>query len=557
MYQLKASANEGKNIIAVSDYDNDLFQLDLQVTSHRIKGTLTAKQDLVMQSFVLTEEREYDKKDRFFGNGYQAWSTTREYSRKDTMPGYNKIANITPLSKQLMTVMSDYRFAEYGEKGVFHSWTYTYFRQKGSRDICFYGSRTEKNGFTQYIADMNKGTFAISKDLEGLTLLAGEVYPVLDLAILSGDYDAVFDEYFFDFVGAQPPKVTRMAGYTSWYNYFQNINEDIILRDLEGFDEAADLTTVFQIDDGYEPAVGDWLVPDEKKFPHGMNYVTDAIHGKGYKAGLWVAPFSVQVTSTLAKKHPDWILRDEKGKKLLTHLNWGGAYSLDIYNPEVRDYIFKVFHTILEDWNFDMVKLDFLYCISSRPYHGKTRGEIMCDGVQLLREACGDKIILGCGVPLGACMGVFDACRIGSDAHKNWKGDIFNKMNLNNEVPCSRTALTNALFRHGLDGRAFANDPDVFFLRDTNIKYTEEQKLVLGKINDVTGSVLFVSDNAGDYTEKEMGYLKHFFTEKDYEVKLVEFESANVVRLDFVENGVAKTLKLNLKTGKSNIREVL
>lgn len=154
-------------------------------------------------------------------------------------------------------------------------------------------------------------------------------------------------------------------------------------------------------------------------------------------------------------------------------------------------------------------------------------------------------------------MGVFDACRIGSDAHKNWKGDIFNKMNLNNEVPCSRTALTNALFRHGLDGRAFANDPDVFFLRDTNIKYTEEQKLVLGKINDVTGSVLFVSDNAGDYTEKEMGYLKHFFTEKDYEVKLVEFESANVVRLDFVENGVAKTLKLNLKTGKSNIREVL
>ena len=181
----------------------------------------------------------------------------------------------------------------------------------------------------------------------------------------------------------------------------------------------------------------------------------------------------------------------------------------------------------------------------------------MCDGIDLLREACGDKLILGCGVPLGACMGIFDACRIGCDANKVFVGDIVNKLGINNEIPSTQNSMINSIFRRHLDGRAFCNDPDVLFLRDNNLKFTEEQKLVLGKINAVCGNVLFVSDNMGDYNEKTVEYVKNFFEDKKYEVKNAEFINDTDVEIIFTEEGVEKTLIVNLYTGEGNIFDVV
>ena len=84
-----------------------------------------------------------------------------------------------------------------------------------------------------------------------------------------------------------------------------------------------------------------------------------------------------------------------------------------------------------------------------------------------------------------------------------------------------------------------------------------EQKLLHGKINTVCGNVLFVSDNAGDFDDERIGYLKEFFKNKDYKVNFAEFVGDDEIRLDFTENGEKKTLKFNLTTGESNIYEVL
>ena len=69
--------------------------------------------------------------------------------------------------------------------------------------------------------------------------------------------------------------------------------------------------------------------------------------------------------------------------------------------------------------------------------------------------------------------------------------------------------------------------------------------------------MLFVSDNAGDFDAERIEYLKDFFRDKDYKVNYAEFESDDVIRLDFTENGVDKTLRLNLDSGESNVRECL
>ena len=557
----------GKALVKQNAFDGRAFSLDFKQTKDSIKGILTAKCDLNMKSFEIECEKDFEDDDLFFANGYQAWTTSREFSKDDKFDGLIKAANITKFVKHFAGLSGDYHFESYGEEGKFHSYTYCYFREKGEREIKLYGSRSERNGFTIFAVDMKNDKFIIRKDVEGLHLKAGQTYEIFDIAIIEGDMDDVMDKYFFDFVGCKKPEIKHLSGYTSWYNYFQNISEEIIIRDLNGLDRASEEVNIFQVDDGYQQAVGDWLLTDEKKFPKGMKYIADEIHKKGYKAGIWLAPFSAQVSSKIAKEHPDWLLRHNRnGKKMLGCQGWGGAYTLDIYNEEVRAYIMEVFDTVLNVWGFDMVKLDFLYSQCIEPRNGKTRGEIMCDGVDLLREACGDKWILGCGVPIGACMGIFDACRISCDASKNWKfkldkgvdvNALVASIRINCENPSSQNAIINTVFRNHLDGRAFCNDPDVFFLRDININYTWEQKVLHGKINSVCGNVLFVSDNAGDFDDERIGYLKDFFKDKDYKVRLAEYEDEDVIRLDFTENGEDKSLKFNLKTGESNVFEVI
>jgi alpha-galactosidase len=54
----------------------------------------------------------------------------------------------------------------------------------------------------------------------------------------------------------------------------------------------------------------------------------------------------------------------------------------------------------LNEWGYHMVKLDFLYSVCLIPTKTKTRGQIMTEAMKFLRECVGDKLILGCGVPL-------------------------------------------------------------------------------------------------------------------------------------------------------------
>ena len=542
----------------LSDFDNEGFTLELKEDENSIKAVIKVKKDIEMKSVRLSQEREYGFDDLFYANGYQAWTTAREFCRTDKLNGILGISKISRFTENINGITGDYKFARYGKAGQFHSYTYAYFRKRGQRNITLYGSKSERQGFTVFEVDMAENIFTVYKDVEGLKLSAGQEYPLFDITIISGDMDEVMDKYFFDFLGFKKPKIKHLAGYTSWYNYFQKIDEHIILRDLDGMDCASEEVNIFQIDDGYESAVGDWLIVDEQKFPNGMKYIADKIHEKGYKAGIWLAPLNAQKDSKILKEHRDWIINDnETGKPLLGCLGWGGAYTFDIYNEEVRAYLKTVFDTYFDDWGYDMVKLDFLYSQCMQPRNGKTRGEIMCDAVDLLRELCGDHIILGCGVPLGACMGIFDACRIGPDENKVFEGPIYNKFGVNCELPSCQSGMNNAIFRNHLDGRAFVCDPDVFFLRDTNLTFNFEQKLLLGKINAICGNVLFVSDNAGDYGEDMVKYLREFLKEKDYHIDMAEYVSRDVIRLDFTEDGVKKTLKFNLKNGRSNIGQVI
>ena len=507
-----------------------------------LKITLVPKKEISSLSFEVKREYDFNDDSRFFANGFQSWTDTKEFTKNERMSDLGFVGKTFFGKKFGLNYVGDYTFCRQAENcGEVHSHGLAYVRNDKTLD--FFGSLDERTGFTVIYADMNKNTLTFTKDLEGIVI--SEPYEILNLYFTSGGYDEVFDSYF-EILGIKPRTVDKIKGYTSWYNYYQEISEDIILRDLRTLSAEKDYVNTFQIDDGYQTAVGDWLSIDKKKFPHGMKPIADEIHKDGLKAGIWLAPFGAQFNSTVAKHHPDWLIKDEKGKPIPVGANWGGFYGIDFYKKEAAEYIRNCFDTILNDWGFDMVKLDFLYACSIIPMYNKTRGQIACEAMDFIRECVGDKLILGCGVWMLPCFGKVDYMRIGADMALGWKHSLLRKM-MHREDVSTPNAIHNSVYRRCFNGRAFLCDPDVFLLRRTNIKFAPEQQELLAKFIKLFGGVLFMSDNVGDYDKKQLE-LFHDTLSDDAELLAVN-ESGDTIFVDYRQNGSEHTLKFCVTDG--------
>ncbi len=466
---------------------------------------ISVTDEVVLHDLYFSTDLVTSRDDRVFLNGYQSWTDTKEFDRKDRMKGPSKL--FAPLTeKYKVTRYADYEFQRYSlRRGVFHGSSYGWVRPEGET-VRFFGSLDERTGFTFFHADLNKKTMLVRKDCRDLAV-TGE-YRAFDILFSQGSIDAVMDGYFGEMKITGRP-ASPASGWTSWYNYYQNISETVILENLASFSEQKLPIDIFQIDDGYQSAVGDWLSINDR-FPNGMKVIADKIKDAGFKAGIWLAPFAGETISTLFKEHRAWFIADAKGEPFCTGGNWSAFYSLDIYNEEVRAYIKHVFDVVLNDWGFDLVKLDFLYGACIKPRRNKTRGQIMCDAMDFLRECVADKQILACGVPLWPAFGRVEYCRIGTDIDLQWHNKIYGAL-IHREFPSTRYALQNSVFRHHLDGRAFINDPDVFLLRHTNIQLTEAQRRTVFYINNLFGNLLFTSDDIREYSKEEKRlYLSSF-----------------------------------------------
>jgi alpha-galactosidase len=438
----------------------------------------------------------FQEGDRLFLNGYQSWTLSRETGVRD----YDKSMRFCPgfLDRK-------YGFSAYGDStfyphpyraGVQHGYSYAYVRR--GETYYFFGSLAERVGFTRIIFDTNGNTVTFERDCIG-RLVTG-TYTVFDLYFQVGTEDEVFDGWFAA-LGVTPRAAEKLTGYTSWYNYYEHISEQILLRDAAGMSALASKPDLFQIDDGYETAVGDWLSIDQEKFPHGLAPVVKAIQKNGCRAGIWLAPFVCETKSALFREHPDWLVKGPDGKPVFGGGNWSGMYALDLYNQDFRAYLQACFQHF-RAMGFTLFKLDFLYAVCMVPRPRKTRGEIMAEAIDLLRELCGDCAILGCGVPLASAFGQVEFCRIGMDMSLRWDDSPFMRP-FHAERPSTKHTMLNTLYRRQLSGRAFLNDPDVFLLRETNCKLKPAQKQALAQLNCLLGGVLFTSDNFSDYTPEQ------------------------------------------------------
>ena len=286
--------------------------------------------------------------------------------------------------------------------------------------------------------------------------------------------------------------------------------------------------------------MGDWLEPDAAKFPDGMAAAAAAIREKGFLAGLWLAPFVAQRGSRLWKEHRDWFLQVD-GKPWYAGIGWGGFYALDIDKPQVVEYLEKVFRRVLEDWDFDLVKLDFLYAAAPIGGPEESRAARMIRAMELLRRLCGDKLILGCGVPLMPAFGLVDYCRIGCDVGLDWNGSRL-MQRTNRERVSTRQSIGNTLFRRQLNGRAWLNDPDVFFLREENLRLSAEQKRTLATVNSLFGGVLLHSDDMSRWTEESRAFYRRLLRMRDAEK--IRVDADHGLRVSFELDGEAVCLEI-------------
>ena len=448
----------------------------------------------ILKSVTARMEFPLAPAEKAFFNGYQSWTWCPEVGPKDHQRGVKHIPGPL-LKKYAFDRYGDYHFVDYPRRpGCFHGFSYGYFRQ-GERYRLF-ASLDERPGYTIFSYDAKAQVLTITRDCAGVCHPGG-LFSAFDLYFAQGSENAVFDGWFAA-MDCRPRAAAPLAGYTSWYNRYEAISERDVKNDLAGCRALLQPGDLFQIDDGWEPSVGDWLAPEEQKFPGGMKALSDEIHQSGFLSGLWLAPFACTEQSALYREHPDWLLKMD-GKPWKAGGNWGGFYALDIDVPGVQDYLKRVFDRVLNQWGYDLVKLDFLYAAAPFGNERESRAGRMLRAMELLRSMCGDKQILGCGVPLMPAFGLVDYCRIGCDVSLSWDDGWYMRL-FHRERISTKHSLDNTLCRRQLGGRAFGNDPDVFFLRDENCRLTPDQKRRLAETNARYGQVLLISDDPNSYT---------------------------------------------------------
>jgi alpha-galactosidase len=280
---------------------------------------------------------------------------------------------------------------------------------------------------------------------------------------------------------------------------------------LEALDGLGDLPfDVIQVDEGWELAIGDWEA--NKKFPSGMATLADKIRASGRIPGLWLSPFMVLLNSTLARQHPDWLLRDELGQPVKAGLNWNGiTYALDSSHPEVLAWLDALIRKVC-DWGYEYLKLDFLYAGALPGIRKKDlpREVAYRQAMQIVRAAAGDAYLLGCGALIIPSLGLCDGMRVGPDVAPYWINTPMSIWLNNPNHPGTCNSLRTSLHRLWLQPLVHT-DPDVVFFRSRHNALSFEQKTWLRDLG-LLSQFKATSDLPSWLSPAERQELKDFLT---------------------------------------------
>jgi alpha-galactosidase len=330
-------------------------------------------------------------------------------------------------------------------------------------------------------------------DGDGIAIEPGETWQLEDLVVASGpDRDELFARlaYWIERNHPRRPWPSPPRGWCSWYCFGPNVTAKNVLDNAEAIAKRVpklDLEYV-QIDDGYQPVMGDWLEPNPAFGD--LRGTIEGIIARGLKPAIWIAPFIASEDSKLFREHPDWFVKADDGKPLRSDtVGFGGWrqgpwYCLDGTHPDAQAHLRDVFNTF-RSWGIEYFKLDALYWGAIRGGHfldpRATRVAAYRQGLASLGAS--DSFLLGCNHALWPSLGLLDGSRSSMDADRNWES-------------IARIGRQN-LMRAWQNDRLWWNDPDcVLFTKDS----PPEQVKFQIEIAHLTGGLRFSGDDLSTLT---------------------------------------------------------
>lgn len=358
----------------------------------------------------------------------------------------------------------------------------------------------------------------ISLDCEGLELAPGETWKLEEFFCAAGPEREGLLEQLGQRIQRNHPRRTGYKtpplGWCSWYCFGPQVTVPDIRRNLSWIAASAPQLRYIQIDDGYQPWMGDWLETG-KSFGGDIKSVLREIAKTGFEPALWVAPFIASPESKLFKEHPDWFVRGDDGQPLRSDkVGFGGWrlgpwYALDGTHPEAQKFLENTFRTMRQDWGCTYFKLDANYWGALRQGHfhdpKATRIEAYRRGMAAVLRGAGQAFVLGCNHPLWPSLGLVDGARSSMDISRDW--------------PSIRDIGRQNLYRAWENGRFWWNDPDCALLSpgrvmDTGGQATGATGLPLNEVLfhatvvHATGGMMLSGDDLTTLTTERIGFLK-------------------------------------------------
>lgn len=407
-----------------------------------------AKRSVRVKEVVLFEiNHDLPRETRLYGEGFQMLSQTA-----GTLGQPKDLSNYTDAKHYKIP-------APTGSRSFYGLMTFT--PPNGEHLLLAFTSCRRFSGQFRLRSD-SMNSLQIIVDTEGLELKPGESWELEEFTFRSGPERAKLLDELAQRINTNHPPLKFKApptGWCSWYCFGPQVTAQQVRDNLDFIAKNAPGLKYIQIDDGYQPAMGDWLETGAA-FGGNVQGVLKEIQAQGFEPAIWVAPFIAEEKSHLFQQHPDWFIKGDDGQPLrsdkVTFGGWrrGPWYVLDGTHPEVQKHYENLFSTMRREWGCTYFKLDANFwgaMHGGRFYDPKaTRIEAYRRGMQSIVRGAGDSFILGCNHPLWPSLGLIHGSRSSNDIKRSW--DRF-----------ATTGQQN-LSRNWQNGKLWWNDPDAIVL---------------------------------------------------------------------------------------------
>ncbi|MBN2411662.1 alpha-galactosidase [candidate division KSB1 bacterium] len=288
--------------------------------------------------------------------------------------------------------------------------------------------------------------------------------------------------------GIKEPPRSAPSVFCSWYFHGPQYNEEYFYNDLNDLKKEHMPFDVFLIDECWGiKRWGDFTAIET--WTRGMKDAADRIRALGYIPGIWSCPYLVDFNSNLAAQHPEWLLKDKHGERILFRMNDLDHWVLDTTFPGVCDYLEEAYRKLSDDWGYEYFKFDFMRAIfldkGQRffdPY--ATRLEAYRMGLEAIRRGVGpDAYISVCGGHYGGSLGLANSQRSGSDVVSIWRS---------NEIPKFRQNILRTWM-----SRLWHVDADAMMVRRREEKFHSDRELSLGLLTDQEANTIALNQYIG------------------------------------------------------------